>query len=76
MIVLSPAAQRILSTASPFRSTPDTAAALGLDSRSLSNADFAQLTAILTAAGFRQRLVNSVLVWIREAQAQPRVLSG
>jgi hypothetical protein len=68
MIILTPQAQRILATVGSFASLPAAAADLGLNPLAMSNADLAQLAEILAAAGFRQRLVNFVLIWIRGAR--------
>jgi hypothetical protein len=70
MITLTPQATRLLATATSFASLPAAASAMGLQPLSLSNSDLANLAAILGAAGFRQRLVNFALVWIRGAKPQ------
>jgi hypothetical protein len=75
MIVLSPQAQRLLATTQSFASIPAFAAAIGLQVGALTNADFAELAAILTAAGFKPRLVDFVQVWVRGAVAPPQALS-
>jgi hypothetical protein len=72
MIVLSPQATRLLATATSFASLPAAASALSIVP--LSNADWAELAAILASAGFKPRLVNFAQVLIREAKA-PQALS-